>query len=186
MPTRFALLTALTVALQLAPAPAAQQLAPTFDELIAEAGTILVSEVLETRSRWQQLAGRQVIVTDVRLRVEQLLKGRVDAVTTVTLLGGTVGDVTQHVAGMPRFLVGDADVLFLAARPTITSPIVGMSHGRFRVVTGHGGAGRFIANSGRQPVRSLADYAQPSRLAAGERALALDEFTATIAARVRR
>jgi hypothetical protein len=170
----------------LVPARAAFDQVPTFDELVTEAGSIVLTEVLETRSAWRQLGERRVIVTDVRLRVERSLKGRDDSVITVSLLGGFVGDVNQRVAGMPHFLVGDRDVLFLGARRTVVSPIVGMSHGRFRVVMGHNGTGRFVANAALQPILSVNNYARPERLAAGQRALALDDFLEQVTARVRR
>jgi hypothetical protein len=160
--------------------------APAFDDLVARAGSIVLTEVLETRSRWRQLQNKRVIVTEVRLRVEKSIKGSTDGVMTITLLGGTVGDVTQHVAGTPRFMTGDSDVLFLSPTRTLVSPLVGRSRGRFRIVTGHGGAGRYVANSALQPLVNTTDYARPRRLASGERALALDEFIAAIAARLAR
>ena len=169
----------------LVPARAAFDQVPTFDELVTEAGSIVLTEVLETKSGWRQLGDRRAIVTDVRLRVERSLKGRNDGVVTVSLLGGFVGDVNQRVAGMPHFLVGDNDVLFLSAQRTLVSPIVGMSHGRFRVVMGHGGAGRYVTNAALQPILSVNSYARPERLAAGQRALGLDDFLGLIAARVR-
>ena len=158
---------------------------PTFQELVDEAGSIVLTEVLETTSRWRQLPQKRVIVTEVRLRVDRALKGRPDSIITLTLLGGTVGDVTQQVAGMPRFLVGDNDVLFLRSGSAVISPIVGMSRGRFRVVMGHNGSGRYIANSALQPILEVSSYARPGKLSASRRALTLDEFMSTVASMVR-
>lgn len=167
------------------PVLAAAQAAPTFDELVSDAGAIVLTEVLETNSRWHQLPEKRIVVTDVRLRVQQVIKGRAEPIVTLTLPGGVIGDLTQHVAGMPRFMTGDTDVLFLPSRALLTSPLVGRTHGRFRVVMGHGGAGRFIANSALQPVTAVADYSKPARVASG-RALTLDDFIRQITARLGR
>jgi hypothetical protein len=182
--TRF--LVVVLVAVSVMPTPAVQQIAPTFDELVAQAQSIVLTEVLDTRTSWRLLQDRRVIVTEVRLRVDRQIKGRGDGVITLSLLGGFVGDVSQRVAGMPRFLVGDSDVLFLSSQRTLISPLVGMSHGRFRVVTGHGGVGRFIANSSLEPLLSVANYTSPPRLTASQRALTLDEFIGQISARLSR
>ena len=182
---------ALFLAILLASPPAFAQApavddGPTFDQLVADAGSFVLTVVLETKSVWRQLPQKRVIVTEVTVRVDRTLKGGADAVMTLTLLGGTVGDVTQRAAGVPRFLVGDTDVLFLAASRSVVSPIVGMSRGRFRVVMGHGGAGRYVANSGLQPIRAVSEYAHPTKLGAGDRALTLDEFINTVNARLGR
>ena len=159
---------------------------PTFQQLLTQSDTIVFSEVLERESRWERRNTRNVIVTEVTVRVIDVLKGRADAIRRLRILGGTVGDVTQYVPGAPLFLVGDRDVLFLKDRGNAISPLVGVFHGRFRVVTGHNGAGEFIANSARQPVSRVQDFARPARLAAGQMPLTLSEFVRVIRASVAR
>ena len=66
---------------------------------------------------------------------------RARALKTLTFLGGQVGDVRMDVPGMPAFMVGDRDVLFVQRGAPALMPIVALFHGRFRVVTGPGGAG---------------------------------------------
>lgn len=160
---------------------------PSFGSLVVDAESILLTEVLETRSAWRQLPGKRLIVTDVVLRVHEVIKGRADAITRIEVIGGMVGDIFQHVAGTPSFVVGDHDVLFLNAGRRIPSPLIGMSHGRFRVVSGHNGVGRFIANSARQPILNVEEYARPSKLTeTGPRAVSLAQFVASIAQRLGR
>ena len=153
---------------------------PRFDQLLAGADAIVVTEVTDRASRWERRGPRNVIVTDVTVRVSDVLKGRADVRRQLRILGGTIGETTQVVPGAPLFLVGDRDVLFLSERGGAISPIVGVFHGRFRVVSGHNGAGEFIANSARQPIVRVQDFARPQRLAAGQRAMTLDEFTRAI------
>jgi hypothetical protein len=165
---------------------ATKVVAPTFEELLRKSEVIVVSDVLDRTSRWQRMGTRNVIVTDVRVRVTEVLKGRTDVIRTLRILGGTIGDVTQYVPGAPLFVVGDRDVLFLRERPDAVSPVVGMFHGRFRVVTGHNGAGDFIANHARQPIARVQDFARPQRLGTGQRPLSLTEFVRTIRAALAR
>jgi len=59
--------------------------------------------------------GDRLIYSSVRLRVNETLKGaRADAVT-VTLEGGTVGDITLAVSDMPSMKAGERAVMFLDA-----------------------------------------------------------------------
>lgn len=149
---------------------------PTFDALLAEADTIVYSEVVDRVSRWERRGNRNVIVTEVTLRVREVLKGRADAVHRIDVLGGTIGDVTQRVAGAPLFLAGDRDVLFLRRGAGGVSPVMGLFYGRFRVVEGHNGVGEYIANHARQPVSSIRDFVRPQRLGAGQMPVTLNEF----------
>jgi hypothetical protein len=159
---------------------------PTFDKLVSDSETIVYAEVIDRVTRWERRGTRNVIVTDVTLRVRDVLKGRANAVQTIHVLGGTVGDVTQRVAGAPLFLVGDRDVLFLRKGDGGVSPVMGLFHGRFRVVEGHNGVGEYIANYARQPVSSIRDFAQPQKLAAGQMPVTLNEFLRVVRASVGR
>jgi hypothetical protein len=157
---------------------------PTFDKLVADADAIVYAEVIERASRWERRGTKNVIITDVTLRVREVLKGQSDSIRVVRVLGGTVGNVTQQVVGAPLFIVGDRDVLFL--KRGAISPVVGLYHGRFRVVEGHNGVGEYIANFARQPIASVAGYARPERLRAGEKALALTDFMRIVRTAVRK
>lgn len=153
---------------------------PTFDKLISDADAIVYSEVIEQNTRWERRGTRTLIITDVTLRVREVLKGQSDAIRTIQILGGTIGDVTHRIPGTPRFFVGDRDVLFLKGGRGAVSPVMGLFHGRFRVVEGANGVGEFIANHARQPLSSIRDYVQPQRLGAGQRAVSLNEFLQVI------
>jgi hypothetical protein len=131
-------------------------------------------------SRFEMRGAKRLIVTDVTFRTEEVLKGERAALKTLTFLGGQVGDVRMDVPGIPTFMVGDRDVLFVHIRRATRMPIVGVFHGRFRVVTGPGGAGLFVANNSRQPINSVGDYARPSRALAAARPLALNDFLQTV------
>ena len=72
--------------------------------------------------------GDQLIVSNAVLEVLETLKGAPEAVTSVTVEGGTVGDLTLRVSDLPQVKEGDRAVFFLDANGNGHVP-----HGR-----GHG------------------------------------------------
>ena len=160
--------------------------APGLDDLVARAETVVVAEVVDIRSSWIQSRPGRAIVTDVTFAIERTLKGRSYAQRSLEFLGGTVGDVTLHVAGMPVFQVGDRDLLFIRDSGRPVSPVVGFMYGRFRVVRDANTGVEMIRTHDGRPVGSVADIGngQPAALAALPHPLSLDEFVRAVAARV--
>jgi len=102
---------------------------PTFEQLVSRSRTILVVETVGQVSEW--LGAR--IVTHVTFRVLDAWKGERVAQLVLTFLGGTVGNRTLRIDGVPAFTPGDRDVLFVDAAGG-ASPLVGFMHGRFPVI----------------------------------------------------
>jgi hypothetical protein len=100
--------------------------------------TVVVGHVLDTYSYWN--AGGTFILTDVRVAVDDVLKGvqARDEVLTLTLMGGSVGDLTTLIVGGADLKPGGEYVLFVGReelpggfrRPTVS----GHSQGVFEVV----------------------------------------------------
>jgi hypothetical protein len=90
--------------------------------------------VVATRSAWVDSRFGRSIVTDVTVSIERTLKGPTYAQRSFEVLGGSVGEDTLSVEGMPQFHVGDRDVLFINETGRPASPIVGFMYGRFRIV----------------------------------------------------
>ena len=133
-------------------------LPPTFDELLAEAATIVRAEVVDVRSDWRdRRPGSGPIVTFVTVRVQQTLKGGSSTQMLLEFLGGTVGDSTLTVAEMPQFRVGDRDILFIndAGRPV--SPIVGFFVGRFPIRVDAFTGREFVTTFDGRPLSDAAD-----------------------------
>jgi len=148
---------------------------PPFEAMVAEAGEIFVGQVVVRSSHWIERAGKRLIVTDVTFRTSDVVKGSPGALRTLTFLGGIIGDTRQEVAGMPSFMVGDRDVLFVRGEPSFV-PLVGLYHGLFRVVAGRNATGEYIANNARQPILTTASYYNPQRLGASENPMRLADF----------
>jgi hypothetical protein len=167
---------------------AASIIAPTFDAMTARAQVVFVGETLDVRSRWVSTPSGRAIVTVVTYKVLRTLKGELGGQTQLEFLGGTVGEYRMEVAGMPRFRVGDEDVLFVDDRGQPVSPVVGFMHGRFRVLEDPGTGRRSVARHNFEPLASVADIGaatQPARVSSA-RALTLGAFEDEIVRAVRR
>lgn len=162
-------------------------LAPTFEELVARADEVFLARVVARQSSWVTSRSGRAIVTDVTFAVERTLKGEPRIQRTLEFLGGTVGDDTLAVVGIPEFRVNDRDVLFVrdAGRPA--SPLVGFSYGRFRVVRDATFGGDIIRTFDGRPLASLGDVgnARPPAFFRPARVLFLDEFLREIDTAVR-
>lgn len=100
----------------------------TLDELAREADAVVVATPLDARvSRWQ--GGR--IVTDVTVRVDAVLTGRIVASRdlVVRIPGGVVGDVGQSLSGAPTLTAGAPAVLFLTAPRSGARAVLSLSAG---------------------------------------------------------
>lgn len=65
--------------------------------------------------------------------VEETWRGSPPARITVRLLGGSMGDITSHVSGVPRFAPGEDVVLFLQPTTSGDFSIVSWEQGTFRI-----------------------------------------------------
>jgi len=182
-------LAAAIVAAVLAGAPeAASVIAPTFDVMVARAQTVFVGQTLDVRSQWVSTSSGPAIVTRVTFNVIRTLKGELGGQTQLEFLGGTVGEYRMEVPGIPRFRVGDEDVLFVDERGQPVSPVVGFMHGRFRVLEEPGTRRRSVARHDFEPLARVADIgaaAPPARVSSA-RALTLAAFEDEIVRAVRR
>ena len=84
-----------------------------------------------------------MVATMITFRVDDVLKGDVGATYTVKQIGGESASEGLHykVHGMPKYTVGAGYVLFMhgVSSAGFSSP-VGLSQGRFTVVSGENGA----------------------------------------------
>jgi hypothetical protein len=92
------------------------------------AGKVVVARISGLHSTFAtNRFGDQLIVSNAVLEVLETLKGAPQAVTTVTVEGGTVGDLTLRVSDMQELKEGDRAVFFLDA-----DGISNVPHGRGR------------------------------------------------------
>ena len=179
-------LCALAIVAAARPASSTSVLAPTFDEMVRRAESVIVARVVATRSAWVDSRSGRSIVTDVTVSIERTLKGPTYAERSFEFLGGTVGDDTLTVEGIPRFQIGDRDVLFINEQGRPASPVVGFMYGRFHIVRDPAGTEMVRTHDGR-PLASTADVgnARPPARVAPVRPLTLADFVRQISDTVR-
>jgi hypothetical protein len=162
--------------------------APSFEELVAQADVVFEGEVIDTRARISPERDGSPIVTDVYFRVGKVLKGASSAAVVLQFLGGEVGDLGFRVDGVPTFVKGDRDVIFADTSTRLVSPIVGMMHGRVRITADGAGRQEIVRLFDGTPLREIgalgAATAQP-RLAARP-AMSLAAFESAVVAEVAR
>jgi hypothetical protein len=136
---------ALSLCILAAPARASLVLALDLPTMVARADRVAVVDVVSVNADWD--AAHEQILSTIDLSVVESWKGG-DASgshLTVVQLGGTVGDLTQTVHGMTRFVPGERAVVFLTGRPDHTS-VVGMAQGK-RQVRRDTDTGRFVVHA---------------------------------------
>ena len=98
-------------------------------DLSRAAHTVVRARCVTSSTRWD--AGE--IWTFTTFDVEELWKGSAPAQITVRLLGGSAGNFTSTVSGVPRFAPGEELILFLERTPAQDFSIVSWMQGTFRI-----------------------------------------------------
>lgn len=136
-----------------APAGATTLIRESLDDLVAANRSVVVGEVLDASSYWN-LDGT-FILTDFRVAVHQTVKGEPASEVTVTLMGGTVGDLTALIVGGAELVPGRFYVLFLnpedlpGAHGALT--VRDLAQGAFDVEVRKGGL-RAVSQANRHPL----------------------------------
>jgi len=150
--------------------------------MVGRADRIAVVDVAAVHADWNARHDR--IVTTVDLTVVDGWKGGLEKGAHLTVLqpGGTVGDVTTTVDGMPQFAPGERVLVFLHGPPA-RATVVGLTQGK-RPLRRDAASGRWMV---RAPDRAGADFVHPRASAASapifdRRDQPLDELRAQVQA----
>jgi hypothetical protein len=153
---------------------------PTFDQLVSQAELIFQGAVTDVRSEWAGAGAQRHIVTYVTFKVEERFKGNAGATYSIRLLGGTVDGETMEVTDAPKFIVGDRDILFVENNGRQFVPLVGISHGRFRVDRDQTTGRDVVMTNERTPLSDVSQLGRSERVATAGRPLSIDEFKGAI------
>jgi hypothetical protein len=125
----------LTAALLLAAASSATTLLRlTVEKMSVQAEMIVVGDVTEVKSQWNT-AGT-MIYTFVAVDVTQCIAGACGETVKIKQRGGSVGQWSMPIPGMPRFVVGQKVLLFLEKDPEGVpgyAYVLGMCQGMFLI-----------------------------------------------------
>ncbi|MGE0593030.1 MAG: hypothetical protein AB7G23_07480 [Vicinamibacterales bacterium] len=101
---------------------------------VRTADRVVVATVSDVASRFAvNQFGDRLIVSDVTLSVDEAMKGAFAPVLSMTVEGGTVGDLTLQVSDMPMVRRGERLVLFLRERGAGRHEPVGRGDGIERI-----------------------------------------------------
>lgn len=118
------------------------------------------------------------IWTFTSFHVEETWHGESPSRIVVRFLGGTMGNITSHVSGIPQFRPGEDVVLFLQPTAHGDSSVVGWKQGTFRVTRNPAGAEAYVM----QDTAAFATFDPATRRfqATGIRHMPLETFRAQI------
>jgi hypothetical protein len=154
--------------------------------MVRRADHVAVVDVVAARAAWDDKHER--IVSTIELAVVETWKGTNMSAARLTVVqpGGTVGDLTMVVFGMPRFSPGERALVFLAG-PADHAAVVGMTQGKRRVRRGQLSRRLIVeppARAGASFIQVGAPGAVPRRIL--EPARSLDDMRAEVRALVDR
>ncbi|PYR70027.1 MAG: hypothetical protein DMF88_04190 [Acidobacteria bacterium] len=171
----------LTVALALASSVSATTYLPvTFRELVNQAEVIFVGDVVDVRPYTLRTRTGTLVKTRVTFRVDDAVYGTSSLVEVFDFLGGEAEGYGLAVEGMPKFAVGDREVVF-AHRKASINPIVGFTQGVLRVRRDSGGVDRVFTLEGISLLRPESIGSPTSGLRmAPESSMTLSDFRSRI------
>jgi hypothetical protein len=103
------------------------------EDLVKRSRTIVVGRVTGSRTYWTP--DRKLILTNYTIRVDENMKGATSSTVEVTTIGGKIGDVELHMAGMPSFQSGESAVVFIEQSAGY-QVVLGLGQGKFTVTNG--------------------------------------------------
>lgn len=169
------------VACLAAPAGATSLVRMSLDELVADNGTVVMGHVLDAVTRWND--DHTFMLTDVRIAVEETIKGRIKGeVITVTLMGGRIGDLTTLILGGAELIPGNSYVLFLNREELPgTRALTVRDHvqGAFDIVPGQTGP-RAVSQATHHPL--MPDFLGNAEPPGGREGLYLDDMVQSVRA----
>ncbi len=105
----------------------------TLDDMVKKANKIVIGKVSNSRTYWSN--NGKLILTNYTITVDETVKGLPAKTLELTAIGGQIGNLTLHVAGMPAFETGENAVVFVEATGAF-STVVGLGQGKFTITNG--------------------------------------------------
>lgn len=146
----------------------------TFEQLVAEAHTVVYARVADVRGQWT--SDRQAIDSVITLEPIEYWKGRLGESIAMRLPGGEAGGRMQVIPGAPVLRAGELVVLFLKVRGPALLTTLGLGQGVFRV-TRDGASGAMLVTP---PPLKDSVAGRVIRGAAERRSLSIESFAAAV------
>jgi len=141
--------------------PATTVEAPDFDSLISQSDYVVRAVVKSATAEWREHAGQLYIGTRVELEVREVIKGVPPSPLVLDLIGGRIGEDELAIQGMPKFQVGDENVLFVHGENRKMLPLVAMMHGVYPILRQATSGQEYVLRSNGLPLYSTKDVSLP-------------------------
>ena len=135
-------------------------IAPTFDQLVGAATTVVRGVVTDVHCVSVDTPQGTAIQTLVTFHVERVLKGNANADLTLNFLGGKLGARTLTVLGMPTFKVGDREIVFVGDNGHAICPVLAAGYGRYHVRHDRATNRDYVARENNSPLASTDQIVQ--------------------------
>jgi len=133
---------------------------PDFSMLVNESDYIVHTVVKSVTSEWREKQGHRAIFTLIEMQVVEVINGNPPRPLVLEMLGGRVGDEEMAVQGMPKFFIGQEDVLFVRGNGHQFYPLTAAMHGRYPVIRKNGERAH-ITRTNRAPLTKTAEVELP-------------------------
>ena len=158
----------------------------SLDDLLSANRTVVVAEAVDAVSYWNR--DHTFILTDVTVRPIETLKGEVAQELTVTLMGGSVDDLTTLILGGAELIPGRSYVLFLNEEELpgalAATTVRDLSQGAFAIHQTKDGRLRAVSQA--NSLSLLADSQGNVLAPGGEEGFALESMVQELRERVER
>lgn len=134
---------------------------PEFPALVRESDYIVRARVAHVAQEVHLRDGREVPFTLVTLDVLEVIAGTPPTPLVLRQLGGRTSDGELTVAGVPRFQVGDEDILFVSGNGKNFHPLTAIGHGRYPVRYDKKLRREYVARANGVPLAATAEVALP-------------------------
>ena len=135
--------------------------APDLDSLISQSDYVVRAVVRAATPEWREHAGRRYISTKVELEIREVIKGAPPMPLVLNLIGGRIGEDELVVEGLPRFHVGDEQILFVHGEQRKMFPLVALMHGVYPIIREARSGEAYVLRSNGQPLYSAQDVSKP-------------------------
>lgn len=155
--------------------------------MVRKADLVITAKVTAQKPEWTTRNGQRSIVTKTTFQVIETHKGSPAPTVELSLPGGTIGDTTLEMVGLPQFEIGETSILFIRTNSAAGAPIVGIYHGKLRISKDADSKEEILLRHNGKPLKDVSEIGkeetdEPSAAAAhsaatkGAKRLKLREF----------
>jgi hypothetical protein len=134
---------------------------PAFDELVNRSDAVVRARVVHVETELRRRGEHDLVYTLVTLEVGEVIAGEAPRRLVLSMLGGEHEGLMMRVAGVPRFRVGEEDILFIQGNGTHYHPLYAAMYGRYPVRRDKGSGREYVTRNNGVPLGDVSEVALP-------------------------